>query len=115
MVILPAAYVDGRQSVFSTNVVNIMPIKWVLLFAVAILGLIGFVAVNLSIKKIKPVYASFVGVSEIVLAYISQVSIFNTVPSQCGIIGSIIVITSLCTLQFEVIVSEKFRKLAQKI
>ena len=115
LIILPTAYVDERQSVFSTKFVNIMPITWVLLFAVAILGLIGFVAVNLSIKKIKPVYASFVGVSEIVLAYISQVSIFSTMPSQCGIIGSIIVITSLCTLPFEVIVSEKFRKLAQKI
>ena len=115
LVILPAAYVDERQSVFSTNAVNIMPITWLLLFAVATLGLIGDVAETLSIKKIQPVYASFVGVSEIVLAYISQVSIFHTVPSLYGIIGSIIVITSVFTLPFEVIVSEKFRKLVQKI
>ena len=115
LVILPAAYVDESQSVFSTNIVNIMARTWGLLFSVAILGLIGFVAVNLSIKKIKPVYASFVGVSEIALAYISQVTIFHTVPSLCGVIGSIMVVITVCTLPFEAIIYEKFRKLFQKI
>jgi drug/metabolite transporter (DMT)-like permease len=114
-VILPAAYVDKSQSVFSTNIVNIMPRTWGLLLSVSMLGLIGFVAVNLSLKKIKPVYASFVGVSEIALAYICQVTIFHTVPSLCGIIGSIMVVITVCTLPFEAIISERFRKLVQKI
>ena len=80
---------------------------WVELCTIAVLGLIGFVTVNVSIQHIKPLYVSFVGVSEIVLAYIAQIVVFSLVPNLFGIIGSIIVVLVVSALPLETMISEK--------
>ena len=80
---------------------------WVELCTIAVLGLIGFVTVNVSIQHIKPLYVSFVGVSEIVFAYIAQIVVFGMVPNLYGIIGSVIVVLVVCALPLETMISEK--------
>ena len=107
LILLPAAYLDDNQRILSRNILNISGRMWVELCTIAVLGLIGFVTVNVSIQHIKPLYVSFVGVSEIVLAYIAQIVVFSLVPNLFGIIGSIIVVLVVCVLPLETMISEK--------
>jgi drug/metabolite transporter (DMT)-like permease len=107
LVLLPVVYLDDNQRIFSTNIVNISGQTWAELSAIAVLGLIGFVTINVSMKHIKPIYVSFVSVSEIVLAYIAQIVVFSMVPNVFGIVGSLIVILAVCALPLETIISEK--------
>ena len=107
LVILPAAFIDKNQSIFSKNIFNLSGTIWIALLLVAILGLIAFVSINLSLKYISPVYVSFIGVLEIVMAYVSQVLIFKTMPNLFGIMGSFIVVATVFVLPLETIIAEK--------
>ena len=107
LILLPAAYLDKDQRILSLSIGDISSSTWIQLSTVAVLGLVGFVTVNASIKKIKPLYVSFVGVSEIVFAYLAQIVVFGVVPNLFGIIGSIIVVLTVCVLPLETWISEK--------
>ena len=107
LVIIPAAFIDKNQSIFSKNIFNLSGTIWIALLLVAVLGLIAFVAINLSLKYISPVYVSFIGVLEIVMAYVSQVLIFKTMPNLFGIMGSFIVVATVFVLPLETIIAEK--------
>ena len=107
IVITPAAFLDENQSIFSKNILNLSGTIWMAILSVALLGLMAFVSINLSLKYISPVYVSFLGVLEIIMAYVSQVLIFNTIPNLFGIIGSIIVVATVLVLPLEKIIAEK--------
>ena len=107
LVIIPAAFIDKHQSIFSKNILNLSGTIWIALLLVALLGLVAFVSINLSLKYISPVYVSFVGVLEIVMAYVSQVLIFKTMPNLFGIMGSFIVVATVFILPLESIIAEK--------
>ena len=115
IVILPAMFLDINQNIFSKNITEMSTTTWVALSGVAVQGLLGFLACNLAIKRIKPVFVSFVGVSEIVMAYISQIVIFSTVPNTTGIVGSIVILITICVVSFEETVLEKLPGWIQKI
>ena len=107
LVITPAAFIDKHQSIFSKNIFNLSGTIWIALLLVALLGLIAFVSINLSLKYISPVYVSFIGVLEIVMAYVSQVLIFKTIPNLFGIMGSFIVVATVFVLPLETMIAEK--------
>ena len=115
LVISPAAFLDDNQRIFSMDIITISWTKWASLSVVALLGLIGFVAINLSIKQIKPVYVSFVGVLEIVMAYIAQVLIFHTPPTLYSITGSIIVLITVIALPLESMIYAKLPNSMQNV
>ena len=114
-ILVPAAYLDDNQRILSTNIVNISGRTWAILCTNAILGLIGFVTVDVSIQYIQPVYVNFVGVLEIVLAYIAQILVFSMVPNLFGIIGSIMVVLAICALPLEAMVLEKLQSSLKNI
>ena len=115
LIILPAAFLDDNQRIFTKEIIAISWTTWASLALVSLLGLIGFVTINLSIKQIKPVYVSFVGVLEVVMAYVAQVLIFHTPPGLYSILGSIIVVTTVVALPFESMIYEKLPKSMQNI
>ena len=115
VVTLPSAILDKNQSVFSKNITQISGTTWVILIIVVVLGLIAFVLFNLAIRFIEPVYVSFVGVLEIVMAYIIQVVVFDTLPKFFGILGSIIVATTVFSAPLEKWISQKLPKSLQSI
>ena len=115
VVTLPSAILDDNQSVFSKNIINISETTWVILIIVAVLGLIAFVSFNLAIRFIEPVYVSFVGVLEIVMAYIVQAIVFHTLPNLFGILGSIIVAATVFCAPLEKWISQKLPKPLQNI
>ena len=104
---LPAAFLNHGQHLFSASIASIPKTTWAALFAVASLGIIGFVAVNLAIKKTNPVFSSFVASIEIVFAYVAQIVVFGMMPDALGIVGSIIVVVVVCSLPFMERLSEK--------
>ena len=107
LVIIPALLLNTDQRLFSSNIANINPSTWAALSTVAVLGLTAFVAVNLAIKQINPILVSFVHCIEIVFAYIAQVCLFNMMPDIFGIIGSILVIVTVCALPFEELIPKE--------
>ena len=113
-VTLPAAFLNHGQRIFSAEIVSISKTTWAALSTVASLGLVGFVAVNLSIKKTSPVFSSFVACIEIAFAYVAQSFIFDTVPNVFGIVGSIIVIGTVSTLPIKEIISQKMQHWYQR-
>ena len=107
IVITPAVFLDENQSIFSKNIINLSGTIWIAILSVVLLGLMAFVSINLSLKYISPVYVSFLGVLQIVMAYVSQVLIFHTMPNLLGLTGSFIVVATVFVLPLETIIAEK--------
>ena len=66
--------------------------QWIGVFAIAILGIAQHTMRFMSIKLISPTLVSFIRTSEIILAYIIQLTIMNTEPYATSLIGSAFVI-----------------------
>ena len=114
IVTLPFAMIDENQTIFSENLIQISETTWVVMLVVVALGLMAFLAINLAISFIEPVYVNFIGVLEIVMAYIIQVVVFHTSVNVCGVLGSMIVALTVFSVPLEKWISNKLPECIQK-
>ena len=82
-IILPAFGGDQRILFPSIGVEKYDKWQWIALFIQAILGIAQYSARFMAIKLISPTMVSFIRTSEIVLAYIVQLILFD-LPASCG-------------------------------
>lgn len=99
--ILPAFGGDQRILFPSTEVEKYDQWQWISLFVQAILGIAQYSARFMAIKLISPTMVSFIRTSEIVMAYIVQLTFFNTEPYLTSLIGSGLVMTACIGVMME--------------
>ena len=86
--ILPAFGGEQRILFRSMNIEKYDTGQWIGLFAIALLGITQFSMRFRAIKLISPVMVSFIRTSEIVVAYIIQITFLGTEPYMTSLIGS---------------------------
>ena len=86
--ILPAFGGDQKILFSSVKTENYDTWQWIGLFATAILGITQHSTRFMAIKLISPVLVSFIRTSEIIVAYIIQITITGTRPYVTSLIGS---------------------------
>ena len=106
LVIFNVIYVEMNQH---QSLTSISTSKGILSCCVAVQGLLAQYIRNLSIKRIEPVLVNFLSSFEILVAYIAQIIIFNTMPNILATVGSMVVILSVFAVTFEKILLQNFR------
>ena len=85
---LPAFGGDQRILFPSANIDKYDIWQWAGLFGIAFLGITQYSMRFMAIKLISPVMVSFIRTSEIIVAYIIQITFFGTEPYMTTVVGS---------------------------
>ena len=86
--ILPAFGGDQRILFSSVNIERYDIWQWIGLFGIAVLGITQYSMRFMAMKLISPVMVSFIRTSEIIVAYIIQITLLGTEPYTTSLIGS---------------------------
>ena len=95
---------DKDARMLSTEIFQVTYTEWLLLFGLAISGLIGYFCMTKSLQMIDPTCVAFVRSLEIIFGYIVQITILGQIPSILSLSGAIIVFIAVAaySLQYRI-------------
>lgn len=94
-------FIDEKDRFFTTNITQITAYEWGICVAVACVGIFGFWLFLKSLLFISPTIVSTLRTSEIVLAFIAQIAITNTVPAAIDVLGAMFIFVAAVILTIE--------------
>ena len=83
---------------------------WLGMFAIAVLGLIGFCTNTASAKLLDPTTLSFFKTLQIVMGEISQICFFQSYPNFLGFSGTLLVVSAVIMKGFQDKMARRFPK-----
>ena len=86
---------DENAKIFTLAVVEISYVEWLAYAGVAFGGIAAYFCMTKSLQMVDPTVVAFVRATEIVIAYIVQVTFMHQVPAGLSIIGAALVLTSV--------------------
>ena len=95
---------DKNARMLSTEIFEVSYTEWLLLFGLAISGLIGYFCMTKSLQMIDPTCVAFVRSLEIIFGYIVQITILGQIPSVLSLSGAILVFMAVAaySLQYRI-------------
>jgi len=96
-----AEFVDDRDRIFTSNIINITAYEWGVYIGLACNGLLGFYLEFRSLTMVSPTIVSTLRTTEIVVAFVGQVLITLVVPNLIDVLGASFVFIAALVLIFE--------------
>ena len=95
---------DKNARMLSTEIFEVSYTEWLLLFGLAISGLIGYFCMTKSLQMIDPTCVAFVRSLEIIFGYIVQITTLGQIPSVLSLSGAILVFMAVAaySLQYRI-------------
>ena len=81
--------------------VNVVFVRWIVIFGVCICGYVGNLALSRSVQMIPTGLSIILKSSEIIWSYICQIIFFNVIPNGYAIFGSVCIIISLINVAMQ--------------